>query len=206
MTVPEGGFATEWTPTEPSKRQFAEGRGRLCARCLLCLLADVLAAILLCLHSSSRCLFAPFATTAFGACFLVYFSVFICLFSISASSPFLKGLRILSVKPNSVGLAIDGSSEKPLEAKTGISGNCSRNLTIVSFPPIPPGIVRSKRAPLIGLPCFLASAQSCKASSPFSAAGLSTFSSASTLVLSSLRFYVITLLTILMVFAVSLMK
>jgi hypothetical protein len=41
MTVPEGGFATEWTPTEPSKRQFAEGRGRLCARCLLCLLVDV---------------------------------------------------------------------------------------------------------------------------------------------------------------------
>jgi hypothetical protein len=29
MTVPEGGFATEWTPMEPSKRQFAEGRGRL---------------------------------------------------------------------------------------------------------------------------------------------------------------------------------
>ena len=27
------------TPTEPSKRQFAEGRGQLCARCLLCLLA-----------------------------------------------------------------------------------------------------------------------------------------------------------------------
>jgi hypothetical protein len=29
------------TPTEPSKRQFAEGRGRLCARRLLCLLQAV---------------------------------------------------------------------------------------------------------------------------------------------------------------------
>jgi len=110
MTVPEGGFATEWTPTEPSKRQFAEGRGRLCARCLLCLLADVLAAILLCLLSSSRCFFAPFATTAIGAFFMFYFFGFMYLFSISESSTFLKGLQMLAVNPCSVGFFMTGSS------------------------------------------------------------------------------------------------
>jgi hypothetical protein len=52
MTVPEGGFATEWIPTGGIKPDMA----------FLALLADILAAILLCLDSSSRCHFAPFAT------------------------------------------------------------------------------------------------------------------------------------------------
>ena len=74
----------------------------------LALLADVLAAILLCLHSSSRCLFAPFATTAMGAFFLYFFIM--CLLIISVSSDFLNGLLILAEKPNSLGLDIMGSS------------------------------------------------------------------------------------------------